>query len=119
MKRRESSKHYFRQRIIEAWLAIELIIRDDPHPVLTNEFKRVQAAKVIHRMASGSHKQWEKEVPDLAWSGLRTKSVVQEMHIYPRSRGRVLRHIGEDLEWVTELLVHHNLDEIHAEVVKR
>jgi len=84
-------------KVVAAWLAVEMIIQDDPQPVLSNEFKRVQAAKIIHRMASGTHKRWETEVQDPAWSGLRTKAVAQEMHIYPRSRGRVLRYIGGDL----------------------
>jgi hypothetical protein len=37
---------------------------------------------------------------------------VQELHWYPPSRGRVLRHIGEDLEGAAELLVDHHLDAI-------
>ena len=107
------------RNVVAAWLAVEMAIRDDPQPVLTTEFRRVQAAKVVHRMASGSHKRWERETPDPAWSGQRTKTVVQEMHVYPRSRGRVLRHIGEELEKAVELLVDHHLDEIHAYALER
>lgn len=35
------------------------------------------------------------------------------MHVYPRSRGRILRHIGKDLETAVELLVDHHLDDVH------
>ncbi len=101
-------------QVVAAWLAVEMIIADDPQPVTTPEFRRVQAAKLVHRMASGTHKRWEREVPDPNWSGLRTKTVVEEKHWYPRSRGRVLRHIGEDIEQAVELLAQHHLVEIKA-----
>ena len=45
-------------------------------------------------MASGTHKKWPGE------DGRTT-----ELHVYPRSRGTVLRHIGSDLETATELVV--------------
>lgn len=53
------------------------------------------------------------------WSGTKNKTVVQEMHVYPRSRGKILRHIGEALEEAVELLVAHDLDDIHAFKRKR
>lgn len=83
------------RRVVAAWLAIEMITRDDPQAERKAEFKRVQAAKLIHKMASGTHKRWGE--------GLNVK----ELHVYPRSRGRVLRHIGEALEQACELLVEH------------
>lgn len=98
--------------VIAAWLSIEMAIQDDHQPVRTKEFKRVQAAKLVHRMASGTHRRWEQEVRDLNHPCLR-KIRVTEMHVYPRSRGQVLRHIGEDLEQAVELLVDHHLKEIH------
>lgn len=97
------------RRVVAAWLAVELVIAADPQPVSNSEFKRVQAAKLVHRLASGTHKRWEREQPDLSWSGLRTMTVVEEKHWYPRRRGRVLRYIGEDLEGAMELLVEHHL----------
>lgn len=101
-------------QVVAAWLAVEMIIADDPQPVTTPEFRRVQAAKIIHRMASGTHKRWEREAPDPNWSGLKSKTVVEEKHWYPRSRGRVLRHIGEDTEKAVELLVQHHWAEIRG-----
>ncbi|TGQ36546.1 hypothetical protein EN859_021905 [Mesorhizobium sp. M00.F.Ca.ET.216.01.1.1] len=82
--------------VVAAWLAVEIAIRDDPQAETKAEFKRVQAAKLVHKMASGTHKRWG--------DGPGTK----ELHVYPRSRGRVLRHIGEALEQATELLVQHH-----------
>lgn len=97
------------RQVVAAWLAVEMIIADDPQSVTTTEFRRVQAAKIVHRMASGTHKRWEREIPDPNWSGLRSKTLVEEKHWYPRSRGRVLRHIGEDVERAVELLAAHQL----------
>lgn len=82
-------------RVVAAWLAVEMILRDDPQPETKTEFKRVQAAKLVHKMASGTHKLWGDGPAGI------------EMHVYPRSRGRVLRHIGDDLEQATELLITH------------
>ena len=81
--------------VVAAWLAVEMIIAADPQAERKVEFKRVQAAKLVHKMASGTHKSWG-EGP--------TK---KELHVYPRSRGRVLRHIGEALERACEFLVEH------------
>lgn len=90
-------------RPVAAWLAVEMRLRDDPQAELKAEFRRVQAAKLIHRMASGTHKRWEQERSD-------GRVTVVELHKYPASRGRVLRHIGEALERVAELVVQHHLD---------
>ena len=97
--------------IIAAWLAVEMVIADDRQPVQTKEFKRVQAAKVVHRMASGTHRRWVQEIADRHNPGQR-KPWVTELHVYPRSRGRVLRHIGSDLEEAAELLVDHRLCDV-------
>jgi hypothetical protein len=102
------------RQVVAAWLAVEMVIADAPQPVTTKEFRQVQVAKIVHRMASGTHKRWEREVSDPAWSGLRSKTVVEEKHWYPRSRGRVLRHIGEDVEQAVELLTQHHLDDVKS-----
>lgn len=82
---------------LAAWLAIEIAVRQDLQPETKPDFKRVQAAKLVHRMASGTHKRWEHEK---AGGSL----IVTEMHKYPASRGRVLRHLGEQLQRAAELL---------------
>ena len=71
---------------------------NDPQAERKTEYKRVQAAKLIHRMASGTHKRWERKLPD-------GTPIVEEMHKYPASRGRVLRHIGKQLERVAEIII--------------
>jgi len=53
----------------------------------------VQAAKIVHRLASGTHKKWSRPVAGAT-----------ELHVYPASRGQVLRHIGADLKKAVELL---------------
>jgi hypothetical protein len=90
---------------LAAWIAIEMITRDDPQAVRTNEYKRVQAAKIIHRIVSGSHKRWETPRPG---GGV----IVTELHKFPMSRGRVLRHIGEQIERAAELVVDKHLSNI-------
>ena len=97
--------------VVAAWLAVEMGIRDDSQPVTTQEFKRVQAAKLVHRMASGTHRRWEQEVndPNNSW---RPKIRVTELHVFPRSRGRILRHIGKTLEGAVDLVVDHHLKEV-------
>jgi hypothetical protein len=92
---------------LAAWIAIEMITRDDPDAVRTNEYRRVQAAKIIHRIVSGSHKQWEHQRPN-------GQVVVEKLDKFPTSRGRVLRRIGEDIERVAELVVDKHLEAIRA-----
>ena len=86
------------QAPLAAMLAIELVILDDPQAERKQHFKCVQVAKLVHKMASGSHKRWERESKD-------GEIYVEELHKYPRSRGRVLIHIGQQLERVAELSV--------------
>jgi hypothetical protein len=83
-------------RPLAAWLAVELALAADPQAERKPEFKRVQAAKLVHRISSGSHKRWERQLPD-------GQTAVQELHKYPHSRGQVLRHLGQQIERATEL----------------
>lgn len=87
-------------RPLVAWLTIAKAIQDDQQPDFKKEFQRVQAAKLLHRLASGSHKHWEHQRRD-------GKTFIEAMHRYPHSRGRVLRHLGEQLKriaWALETL---------------
>lgn len=81
------------RNIVAAWLAVEMKSKNDPQAETRSEFKRVQAAKIIHRMASGTHKRWSQGA-----------SGSTELHVYPASRGLVLRHLGSDIESAAELL---------------
>ncbi|TDU32845.1 hypothetical protein DFR24_2253 [Panacagrimonas perspica] len=82
---------------LSEWLALSAVIRDDSQPDHRNEFRLVQAGKLIHRLAGGSHRRWERERPGGAVE-------VIELHRYPASRGRVLRHLGERLDRAAETL---------------
>lgn len=90
---------------LAAWIAIELITIKDPQSERKQHYKRVQAAKLIHRMASGTHKTWHRTD---RFGEVR----VLTLHKYPRSRGKVLVHIGEQIEAACELIVSHHLNEL-------
>jgi hypothetical protein len=91
--------------LVAAWLAVEMAISNDTQSVDSREFKWVQAAKIVHRMASGTHKRWT----DGPAGG-------QELHVYPASRGQVLRLMGRDLQNAVELLCDHHLKTITAQI---
>ncbi len=92
------------RKVVAACVAVELTIRADLQPVHKPEFRRVQMAKQVHKMASGTHKSW----PNASGGP-------KELHVYPRSRGQVLRHLGADLEKTIELLFsHHDVAESPA-----
>jgi hypothetical protein len=90
---------------LAAWLAVEMKIRDDIQPDRHREYKQVQAAKLVHRMAGGSHKRWEHELDG--------RKYTTELHKHPASRGLVLRHIGQQLEKAARGLVDTHLSTIH------
>lgn len=74
--------------VLAAWLAVQACHDEDPQPEHSKEYRQVQAGKLLHRMAGGGHKNWG------GYDG--TPKV--ELHKYPASRGRVLRHLGRHLE---------------------
>jgi hypothetical protein len=75
------------RRLIIIYLAVAALIEDDWKSHNVREFRIVQAAKAVHRLASGTHRKWEAP-------GTRPT----ELHVYPRSSGHVLRKMGEVLE---------------------
>lgn len=85
------------EKVLLAWLAVTEAIRTDTEADTKPEFRRVQAAKLVHRLASGTHKRWERERAD-------GSKHVERLDVYPRSRGRVLRVLGEDIERAMEPL---------------
>jgi hypothetical protein len=58
-------------------------------------------------VSAGTHRVWPVAQPDG-----RTKHI--EMHAYPRSAGRVLRHLGEMIEKECELVIDHHLSGVLA-----
>jgi hypothetical protein len=90
---------------LAAWLAVEMMIRDDIRPDRHRLYKQVQAAKLIHRMAGGSHKKWQHELDGQKYS--------TELHKHPASRGLVLRHLGQQLEKAAKGMVDVHLSAVH------
>lgn len=76
--------------IVAAFLAVRMRLRDDPQPDRHAEYCNVQAAKLLHRMAGGTHKRWERERADGSIEAT-------ELHRHPVSRGLVLRVLGQTL----------------------
>lgn len=76
--------------IAAAFLAVRMRVRDDPQPDRHTEYRNVQAAKLLHRMAGGTHKQWKHERGDGSVE-------VTMLHRHPVSRGLVLRVLGQNL----------------------
>ena len=83
--------------VLAVWLAVDMRLRDDPALDRHDEYRRVQAAKLIHRMAGGTHKRWERDRADGSVE-------ITALHKHPVSRGRVLRIVGEDVALACELV---------------
>jgi hypothetical protein len=73
--------------VVACSLAVAMRIKDDLQPDWHEEYRDVQVAKLLHRMAGGAHKRWEQERPG-------GRIAVVELHKHPNSRGRVLRVVG-------------------------
>jgi hypothetical protein len=96
------------ERLLAIPLAVAALIEDAPATVhRIRDWRIVAIAKAAHRLASGTHRQWPAAQPDG-----RTKHI--EMHAYPRSSGRVLRHLGEIIEKECELVIDHHLSGVLA-----
>lgn len=100
------------RRLLAIYLGVSALIEDDLGSHRTREFKIVQAAKAVHRLASGTHRRWEMFNP-------LGPAVHTELHAYPRSSGIVLRKIGETLEKAGELLAREAMPEIIVMKTKR
>ena len=80
------------ERLLGIHLAVYALIEEDPGSHNVREFRVVQVAKAAHRLASGYHQTWD----DIPLEGGKTGR--WEIHRYPRSSGRVLRHLGKMIE---------------------
>ncbi|ODA91844.1 hypothetical protein BFX40_02365 [Mesorhizobium sp. SEMIA 3007] len=100
------------RRLLAIYLGVGALIEDDFGSHRTREFRIVQAAKAVHRLASGTHRRWEMFNP-------LCPDVHTELHAYPRSSGIVLRKIGATLERAGEPLAREAVPEIIAAKTKR
>jgi len=88
------------ERLMAIHMAVAALIEDDRGSHRVTEFRLVQTAKAVHRLASGTHPQWEWPMRDGTVRPL-------NFHAYPKSSGLVLRVIGREI------------DEICGEVTER
>lgn len=100
------------ERFVTIALAVSALIEEDPSSHRTKEFRTVQIAKALHRLASGTHKRW----PFVDHQGRQRQT---ELHAFPRSSGRVLRLIGRAVEREVEWVLEMHLSAVLALKVKR
>ncbi len=96
-------------RLLAVAVAVHALIENGPASVhRVSDYRIVAIAKAAHRLASGYHRIFA--VPD------KHGRVMQrtEMHVYPRSSGRVLRHLGEAIERECELVIQKHLASVIA-----
>ncbi|MFK5599787.1 hypothetical protein ACFZ8E_22705 [Methylobacterium sp. HMF5984] len=93
------------ERLLATHLAIAALIEDDNESHRVREYRIVQVAKVAHRLASGTHRRWDFPLSDGTTAPL-------VMHVYPKSAGRVLRVMGEELETACELVTSRDMETI-------
>ena len=79
------------ERLLAIHMAVAALIEDDRGSHRVTEFRLVQTAKAVHRLASGTHRVWEWPMDDGTVRPL-------HFHAYPRSSGIVLRLIGREID---------------------
>jgi hypothetical protein len=94
-------------RILGIYLAVCALIEDDRGSHRVEEFRVVQVAKAVHRLASGSHQHWDVPLTNGATAPL-------AMHTYPKSSGIVLRIIGRQIEECCRTVADRAVDEIRT-----
>lgn len=93
------------ERLLRIYLAVCALIEDDAGSHRVEEFRVVQVAKAVHRLASGSHQFWEIPLKD-------GRTAPLAMHTYPASSGFVLRVMGRQIEEACRDVASASLDEI-------
>ncbi len=95
------------QEILASILAVVVCHECDPQKA-TPEYRQVQVAKVINRMAGGTVKRWPTHHTDPALPK------VKVLRWFPASEGLVLRELGKTAEVAAEFLVHDHVEELAA-----
>lgn len=95
------------ERLLANHMAMNALIADDVGSHRVREFRIVQVAKALHRLASGTHKRWDFPLSDGTTAPI-------AMHVYPKSSGLVLRAMGEEIEALCGELTAKNLAAIRA-----
>ncbi|GJD86678.1 hypothetical protein BHAOGJBA_0173 [Methylobacterium hispanicum] len=93
------------ERLLAIHLGVAALVEDDADSHRICEFRIVQTAKAMHRLASGTHRRWDFPLPN-------GTIAPAEMHVYPKSSGRVLRVMGEAAEEICDLITSRERDTI-------
>lgn len=92
------------ERIMSAHIGVTAYLADDAWAPRSEEYRLVQSAKAIHRLASGTHRRYEVPVarkavgPNGAVLEYDGSTTAVQLHVYPRSQGQVLRVIGKAID---------------------
>jgi hypothetical protein len=95
------------ERLLAIHMAVGALIGDDTGSHRVEEFRLVQTAKAVHRLASGTHRHWDFPVQDGTTRPL-------HIHAYPRSSGIVLRVIGREIDEICGGVAESGLQELIA-----
>lgn len=93
------------ERLLALHLATAALIADDRDSHQVREFRIVQTAKAAHRLSSGTHWRWDAPLPN-------GDTVPAALHVYPKSSGRVLRLMGEELEAICGTVTGRDLEAV-------
>lgn len=93
------------ERLLAIHLATAALIADDRDSHRVREFRVVQTAKQAHRLSSGTHQHWDFPLPNGGTAPL-------TLHVYPKSSGRVLRLMGEELEAICDRVTSRDLEAV-------
>ena len=95
------------ERLLAINMAVGALIEDDNGSHRVEEFRLVQTAKAVHRLASGNHGHYEWPMADGTLRPVHT-------HNYPRSSGIVLRVIGKEIDELCGGVAERSLQEVIA-----
>lgn len=95
------------ERILRIYLAVCALIEDDRGSHRVEEYRVVQVAKAVHRLASGSHQRWD--VPRIDGT-----TAPLAMHTYPKSSGYVLRIMGRQIEECCRAVAEGAVEDVRA-----
>lgn len=95
------------ERLLAIHIAVGALIEDDRGSHRVREFRLVQTAKAVHRLASGTHRHYEWPMRDGTLRPL-------HIHAYPRSSGIVLRVIGKEIDEICGGVAEAALEDVRA-----
>lgn len=95
------------ERLMAIYMAVAALIEDDRGSHRVTEFRLVQTAKAVHRLASGTHPNWEWPMRDGTVRPL-------NFHAYPKSSGIVLRVIGREIDEIVGEVTERALEAVRA-----